>query len=433
MRRSDKLTSVPHAEAQVKGAATVTALCLLGDSALYVVLPLYYEAFGLTSLWEVGVLLAVNRFVRIPVHPLVKRMYRNGSVVRGYQIAIMLTVISILACGLLKHFWLLVVARALWGVAWSLLRQGGQLAVLQAMRGEERQGAGSLIGQFNGISRIGSLVGMVLGAVLTTTLGPFWMCVGFACAALPGVVLVQYGMRDQPAEDVDRQADDELPSSSAVSFRGGWKQLLLYTLLPGMLIAMLYQGLWKSTLGHWVVQQDFTHLLLLGGLSAAMWTALLHALRWGLEPIVAPWTGRAGDLPSMRSKLLVASLLAAALLFWLLPLSLPSVLWLIIVAGITFTAVTATTCMDAAATMAAHRMNTFHKRQTVIASYLIASDLGAAMGPLFGFVLIEYASIWSLLPLATLTLATAALLMTAEQLAVRKRDKKRSVNVSGMR
>lgn len=34
--------------------AIVTALCLLGDSMLYIVLPIYWKEAGLTALWEVG-------------------------------------------------------------------------------------------------------------------------------------------------------------------------------------------------------------------------------------------------------------------------------------------------------------------------------------------------------------------------------------------
>lgn len=46
--------------------ALVTAFCLLGDSMLYIALPIYWEEAGLDALWQVGILLAINRFVRLP-------------------------------------------------------------------------------------------------------------------------------------------------------------------------------------------------------------------------------------------------------------------------------------------------------------------------------------------------------------------------------
>ena len=59
--------------------AAVTALCLVGDSMLYVALPVHWEEFGLTSLWQAGVLLSVNRLVRLPLNPAVSRLYRRIS------------------------------------------------------------------------------------------------------------------------------------------------------------------------------------------------------------------------------------------------------------------------------------------------------------------------------------------------------------------
>jgi len=43
--------------------ALLTAVCLIGDSMLYVVLPTHWKEVGLFSLWEVGILLSVNRLV----------------------------------------------------------------------------------------------------------------------------------------------------------------------------------------------------------------------------------------------------------------------------------------------------------------------------------------------------------------------------------
>ena len=52
----------PHPS--VTSVAAVMGLALLGDSLLYVVLPIHAAAFGVSFAW-VGVLLSANRLVRI--------------------------------------------------------------------------------------------------------------------------------------------------------------------------------------------------------------------------------------------------------------------------------------------------------------------------------------------------------------------------------
>lgn len=64
-------------KAQVVMIAIITGLCILGDSMLYVVLPTHWNEAGLTSLWEVGALLSINRFIRVPLNPIVSRLYKN--------------------------------------------------------------------------------------------------------------------------------------------------------------------------------------------------------------------------------------------------------------------------------------------------------------------------------------------------------------------
>ena len=63
--------------------ALITAACLLGDSMLYIVLPVHWDEMGLTSLWQVGIILAMNRIVRIPLNPLVSRLYQKISARSG--------------------------------------------------------------------------------------------------------------------------------------------------------------------------------------------------------------------------------------------------------------------------------------------------------------------------------------------------------------
>jgi MFS family permease len=99
---------------------------------LYVVLPIFPEQFGLNSLWEVGILLAVNRFIRIPIHPFVQKFYSSFSTRQGLLVGLILTIISTLSYGVLNAFLWMLCARVVWGIAWAFLKQGGQLSIIDA-------------------------------------------------------------------------------------------------------------------------------------------------------------------------------------------------------------------------------------------------------------------------------------------------------------
>ncbi len=68
------------AKKRVVGIALITAAAVLGDSMLFIALPLYWQEFGLTAIWQIGLLLSINRFIRLPVNPLVGLFYQRYSI-----------------------------------------------------------------------------------------------------------------------------------------------------------------------------------------------------------------------------------------------------------------------------------------------------------------------------------------------------------------
>ena len=101
-------------------AASCLGIVWFGDAVIYVVLPLYATAFGCDALM-VGVLLSVNRVVRILGYGWV------GPLARAYGTNVLTAVacaagaLSTLAYGLLSGFVVLFVARMLWGAAWGII------------------------------------------------------------------------------------------------------------------------------------------------------------------------------------------------------------------------------------------------------------------------------------------------------------------------
>lgn len=365
----------------IKFVALVTAVCLLADSMLYVVLPIYPEQFGLSSLWEVGVLLSINRFVRIPIHPFVKKFYERYPTRQGLLVGLILTIVSTLLYGLMDNFLWLLSARILWGVAWAFLRQGGQLTVIDAAHESDQQ-SGSLTGLYNGISRTGSLLGMLMGGITAGLVGADTLCFVFAGAA---IVLVPFLVRNMRNHSTGVEKAQFL-STLAVRETRNFRELLIL-LMTGFMVSLIYQGLLKSTLGYWVTIHDSLTSVFLGGLGAAAWTGILQGLRWGLEPIAAPWIGRMADRLASKLIILAPTLLLASFLFILLPASIPTVIWLFAIVLLLFTAVIVSTLVDASVVDYAAGS----AKHAVVAHYLTASDLGAALGPAIGFLLIELA------------------------------------------
>lgn len=368
---------------KIKLVAIVTAVCLLADSMLYVVLPIYPEQFGLTSLWEVGVLLSINRFVRIPIHPFVKMFYERYSTRQGLLVGLTLTIVSTLLYGIVDTFLWLLPARILWGVAWAFLRQGGQLSVVHAARESDQQ-SGRLTGLYNGISRIGSLLGMLMGGMAAGLVGADALCFVFAGAAIVLVPFFVRNISNEPSLEFEKvKLTSELAARELRRYRK-----LPFLLVTGFMVSLIYQGLLKSTLGYWVTINDNLTGVFLGGLGAAAWTGILQGMRWGLEPIMAPWIGRLADRIGSKLIFLAPALLLASFLFMLLPMSIPTVIWLAAVILLLSTAAIVSTLVDASVVDYASAGSAKH---AVVAHYLTVSDLGAALGPAAGFLLIEMA------------------------------------------
>nr|WP_307554137.1 MULTISPECIES: hypothetical protein [unclassified Paenibacillus] len=115
---------------------------------LYVVLPIHWYDVGLTSLIEVGILLSVNRFVRLPLGPLIGWLYKKNSIRNGVFLAVFLAGMTTLLYGWVDGFYSWLILRCIWGVAWSLLRLGSYFMILELSDDLNR---GYFMGTYNGL------------------------------------------------------------------------------------------------------------------------------------------------------------------------------------------------------------------------------------------------------------------------------------------
>ncbi len=104
-------------------------LSLLGDLALYTVLVTQLDVVGI-SLAAAGVMLGVNRLVRIPGNPLAGILYDRRGRRPLFLLGMVLAVISTASYGLVHGFWPFLAGRLAWGLAWTLINVGGTAMVL---------------------------------------------------------------------------------------------------------------------------------------------------------------------------------------------------------------------------------------------------------------------------------------------------------------
>jgi MFS family permease len=251
-----------------RNASLAAAVCLLGDSALYVALPDRGTELGLSPL-EIGVLLAANRLVRLafngPVGRFVERRGARGALVT----ATVLSALTTATYGLFpRSFAILLAARVVWGLAWSVLRLSA-FVTITAGAIEKR---GTLMGAFNAVSRAGSLVAVLSAGVLLPRVGfenLFFLHALATLAAVP-LALATFAAGTPP-----------LPQAARREGAPG----LVPLLLAGTIVALVGPGLLTTSAG--------AHVKALG--APVIVTGLVLGGRWGGSIVFAVLAGSLAD------------------------------------------------------------------------------------------------------------------------------------------
>ncbi len=358
----------------VLGVSVAVGLSIMGDSLLYGVLPLAAPALGI-PLPLVGVLLSANRLVRLLSNTWSSQIFERFGPSRPFLLATVMGLVTALLYGMGWGFLLFLLARLLWGVAWSGLRQG----TFQAIWTGDPSQAGRLMGLSWGVIRLGSAVSVVVGGFLWDRYGftPAALAIaGFTALAIPLSLALPW-----PADPV-RAAD-----ASAGSIWQGWRSALAQALPRWVLLAGLTKFVFNSVL---VATASLFLASRLGsenglaplGLGIGAVAGLVLALRWLADLAVGPLLGGVSDRlgPNRTALLLVAALLlgllAAVFLSGVVSLAALS-LALVLNAGLNVV-------LDAVASQVALATARPH---LYIGAYATASDAGAALGPLLAYSL----------------------------------------------
>lgn len=363
----------PRPARMVSTVASAVALCILGDSLLYAVLPLEAARLGI-PLSLVGVLLSANRLVRLATNGLASTLFERWGPYRAFLLACVVGLISTALYGLSQGFLLFLAARLLWGTAWSALRQGGYQAVWSG----DSTNRGRLTGLLWGIVRLGSAVAVLGGGFLydrvgfsttiliVTTVTALAIPVAYAFTwpaqvARPAHPQPQTGRWQRWFVDV-RTALAEPPHRWLVL--AGGMQLLLSSVVIATSSLLLARMAGSEAAISW--------------LGVATVTGLLQGARWLSDITVGPALGYVSDRIGQANlaALLVTLSLASIVGLMLLPAGLAIFCLLLVLlcdCGLSV-------ALSAAASGMAL---TTQRPHLFVGVYTTATDLGSALGPLF--------------------------------------------------
>ncbi len=357
--------------------ALATALSLLGDSMLYIVLPIYWKEAGLDSIWQVGILLSINRIIRLPFNPFVGWLYQRISLKTGLILAIILGSITTLGYGIAQSFVFWLVLRGLWGIAWSFFRIGGLTTIVYFANDNNR---GKLMGLYNGLFRLGSLFGMLLGGIFVPIVGLKFISIFFGCLSLIGILLVIKSLKTR----LTKQNSKEHKVEGSISICSSLKYKIL-VVTSGFFITLIFQGIFTSTLSAIIAHYYGQNITLFGiVISVTFLSGVIQAIRWMWEPYLGSKFGDWSDGQKGRLPLYISSLAFVGVPFGIISNHVSLIIWFTVILLVMLGATALTTLTDALASDIAKVSNAV----SFLTVYSIVQDIGAAVGPVISYALL---------------------------------------------
>lgn len=386
----------------VTTTSLVIALCILGDSLMYSILPLEANNLGI-SLSLVGVLLSANRFIRLLSNGWASLLFERWGARLPFIIVTMLGLISTALYGIGWGFVTFLGARMLWGVAWSGLRQGGYQAVWHGGQATK----GRLTGLLWGIVRLGSATAVLGGGLLYDRYG---YAVTIGVIAILTALALPVALQLRWPETLHRAAlvttNRTQPRNNQLQWTV-WYELLRTPLVRWLLgagaIQLYLSGVVVSTTSLYLAERlQANENSLLFGVGVATITGLLQGVRWLSDITIGPTIGRISDRVGQARMALLLALIALLAIIGLATLTnlfavLCLFLYFLCDSGINVT-------LSAAASGVALQSERPHH---LIGAYTTAGDLGSALGPLLAFSVGRYLG----LPLTYVVTALAGLLI----------------------
>ncbi len=356
--------------------ALITSICLMGDAALYVLLPSRLEVFAVTPTGA-GLILGVNRFIRILSNGWASTAYERFGFFRPFAFSIGLAAITTLSYGLTKGFWALFIAHGVWGIAWSLIRMGGYLAVIENSKSGN---TGQLMGFLQSFSRGGSLIAVIGGGFIAdySGAGNAFLVLGiitiFAFGLLP---FVSFSGKLGAGSSVQANLETTNVIISRMWFI---RNLYFVAFVAWMIVA----GLVVSTAGYLVRVIVGEEAVILGFVvGVGTLSGLLVSIRWFGDLTLGPISGYISDRIG-RHVVIIGSLSIIGIA--LTTVAILPIVWVVIPSFtlIFFSSTALLVSLNASIAVVAppkHRMK-------ILGRYATFSDAGSGIGPIFALPMV---------------------------------------------
>lgn len=392
------------------------ALSVMGDSMLYAVLPSMLGEFGMTAGLAAGVILSTNRWIRMFSNSWAAKIYNKFGLKRPLMISLILALFSTASYGLFDGFWPLFVARIGWGICFSIQMVSMYMVVLK----ENSDHRGMHMGVFNGVFRSGSAVAVLMGGILAESLGiqnAFLITSSFVIICIPLVLLLRDHGEKRDTEEGDIQCNEVTEGQETVNFKNRiWGFLLgsfsIHSNLRLKILSVFFvhfskrflaSGVTTATIGL-IVKDQMTEPFSLGVLTigAASLTGIILAISWGTEVGFSAIFGLVSDKFG-RKRMISISVPVIILCTIIINVNL---LVLLLAVPLLFAATTAAkVTLDASA----GDLAPIGHQPEIMARYSTWGDVGSAVGPLLGYGLLTYFSIFVVYSFSALLLILAFL------------------------
>ena len=386
---------VPIIPAGMVYAVSPTTAVIMGDSLMYVVLPVAAvefgvgEHFGLAATFWIGFALSINRFIRLLSNDLAASVYQRFGVRWPFVASIAVGALTTLAYGLGTGLVLLLLARAVWGVSYSHMRLAAQLTAFGVGTSQMR---GRLIGFFNSGQRLGSLIAVTAGALLFQLTSREVTFTVLAGVGLLGVIMAAQAPNLRP-ERVRSSGGGlrsrlnlwNLAVSRLPEYGREVRVRLLSISLMRFATAFAANGLAIATVAPYLAEfADENEKVLGGSLAVVTLAGLLVGFRWFSELGLGVPLGHVSD--RVGRGLSIAWGMVAMLAPLALIASFHSVVVAVVGIPVLFVAsVGVNTALDASI----GETSPDSTRAAVMGRYSTWLDLGAALGPFTGFLIAD--------------------------------------------
>jgi DHA1 family multidrug resistance protein-like MFS transporter len=366
------------------GLALAYSLALLGDQMLYVFLPSQPAAAGVAAA-SLGIILSANRFVRLAANSLAGLLSDRLGRRRPYLLGMLLALVSTAGYLVSDGFWSLLLSRVVWGIAFALIHVVGTAVILDVSTDEDR---GRTVGSYSSLAQLGTLIGLVLSGFLTDLMGYRGTLMIYVPLAGLGILVALLVLRDRDGEPMRRPAAASGGLGTLAALRGLDRRLLAPAYV-NFVSLFAGSGVVAATLGFYLKQMAASEPGAGFLVPIASLTGILLAARRLAGMIEAPIAGqlldRFGDRRAVAALGALVSLVGFAVLAGARGVGM-------VVLGVVLMAIGEGFIGPAVVVWTGDNAPP-HLRGVVMGGLATTGDLGAAIGPLVGYALLETAGL----------------------------------------